>query len=336
MITQPISESSRHVLDTDDKVLITGASGFLGEYLCRRLQHQSLSYLSIERNLRLLTNSTDTCIVGDLSKAPLNLPVVNVDRVIHLAGVAHYYPKNVIEKEEIYQANIDITSNLIETIEINKLTPRQIVFVSTVAVYGVESGTNIPEDFPANPITPYGKAKFESEKLLTDWCNDHNVSLFIVRPGLIVGENPKGNLESLEKMIKKGIYIGIKGNNARKSLVHALDLCDLMVKGDKISGVYNITDGIQHGFNSVELAYAKKLNKRILMTLPKYVFSMASKIGDVLSILNIGFITDTNRLAKMCNPLTFSNEKISDDANWWKPEDSLKKMCDETLRKDTG
>jgi len=72
--------------------------------------------------------------------------------------------------------------------------PESFIFVSTVAVYGCETGEDIDENHPLKGNTPYALSKIQAEKFLTEWCHTNNVKLGIIRPSLIAGPNPPGNL----------------------------------------------------------------------------------------------------------------------------------------------
>src|SRR5665648_314148 len=136
------------------KILITGASGFLGSTMVPHLLslHHSLTTIGI--------TDTDNIHCNLASSIP-NIDT-NVDWVIHAAGKAHVVPRNSNEIAEFYQVNLEGTKNLLKGLEQTDKLPKAIVFISTVAVYGVESGTNITEEYPILGNSPYALSKIQA------------------------------------------------------------------------------------------------------------------------------------------------------------------------------
>ena len=181
------------------KLLLTGASGFLGS--------QMKPILSREYDVTSLGKRCDNDIQCDLSKEEA---FVNerYDVVVHAAGKAHVFPRSSEEIAAFYDVNYNGTINLCKALE-KAGCPKCFVFISTVAVYGSDSGEGIHEDHPLNGKTPYAKSKILAEGYLKDWCEEHDVILTILRPSLIAGPNPPGNLGSMIKGIESGRYVSI-------------------------------------------------------------------------------------------------------------------------------
>src|SRR5690606_13439252 len=141
-------------------LLFTGASGFLG---------QNVKPL-LERKYEVTTMGISE---GDDIKVNLatTVPVISetFDVVFHAAGKAHTVPKTEVEKQAFYDVNYQGTVNLCKALEQTTL-PKAFIFVSTVAVYGLEFGENITEAHPLNGDTPYALSKIQAEQFLTEWC----------------------------------------------------------------------------------------------------------------------------------------------------------------------
>lgn len=122
-------------------ILLTGSTGFLGMRVCELLHKKH----------------TVICFKGDLLK-PQTL--ASYDCVIHLAAQVPKTPSENTKK--LYEDNIRMTKNLLAAFR-----TKQIIFASTIEVYGAPVGTNkINEMTPVDPKTWYGKSKLESERLL--------------------------------------------------------------------------------------------------------------------------------------------------------------------------
>jgi GlcNAc-P-P-Und epimerase len=296
-------------------VLITGASGFLGTEVC--------SMISKEHNIYTLgrTQTAFKNIEADLSNRDILLPEVSFEHIVHLAGKAHSYPKTKEEIEAFNLVNYEGTINVLNALD-NQKSIKTFVFASTVAVYGVEFGENIRESFPTNPTTPYGKSKLSAEQYIIDWCKKKNISYLILRLPLVAGNNPPGNLGALKRAIKKGYYIKIKGNQAQKSIVLATDIAHLIAKFNWVSGIYNLTDGINPTFAEIECAIEKSQNKRVRLNVPLKFLKRAALIGDFLQKIKINIPINTLKIKKITSSLTFNDEKAIKELNW-KPNSAI-------------
>lgn len=108
------------------------------------------------------------------------VPTLNesFDVVLHAAGKAHVVPKSGEERKLFFDINYQGTVNLCKELELSGI-PKAFIFISTVAVYGLDFGENITEDHPLNGYTPYALSKIQAEEFLTDWCARNNITLGI-------------------------------------------------------------------------------------------------------------------------------------------------------------
>jgi nucleoside-diphosphate-sugar epimerase len=128
----------------------------------------------------------------DLSET---IPVLGkkYDIILHAAEKAHSIPRNNDEIKAFYKVNCDGTKSFCKGLEDSGLS-ESFIFTSTVAVYGCEYGESITEDHPLNAETPYGKSKIQAEEYLSEWSDRNNIHLTILRPSLLAGKNPHGNM----------------------------------------------------------------------------------------------------------------------------------------------
>jgi nucleoside-diphosphate-sugar epimerase len=241
------------------------------------------------------------------------------DRIIHAAGKAHSLPKHLLEEREFHWVNVDGTRNLLNGIDAwvesnqGRVYPRQFVFISTVAVYGLEGGVNISEDQVLVPTSAYGKSKLEAEKLVLDWGKEHRVNILILRLPLIFGLGAPGNLGAMEKAIKKGYYFRIGSGNAVRSMVEVEQLSDFLVNLDgSESGIYNLVS-YHRSFKEVEQIFSDLYYKRIKV-IPSWMAKFAAKLGDVIP----GFPLNSYRLKKLESSLTFNCSKAEQQLGWKK------------------
>lgn len=285
------------------KLLFTGASGFLCNNIFRLLEQK---YCIITVGL----TSQDNCRVNIAQ----DVPVLNeqFDVVLHAAGKAHSIPKTAEEKKLFFDVNLQGTKNLCAALE-NSGIPKAFIFISTVAVYGCDFGDNITEEHPLNGTTPYALSKIEAEKYLEEWCASHNVVLSIIRPSLIAGPNPPGNLGAMIKGLKTGRYLSIGVGRARKSVLMVQDIANLVPLLIEKGGIYNVCDTYQPNFRELERLICKQLNKRLPLSVPYWFAKCLAKVGDALGEKAP---INTLKLRKITESLTFSNEKAIKELGW--------------------
>ena len=209
-------------------LLFTGASGFLG--------HNILPLLREKYEVETVGLTSQDSYQINIAQ---NIPKLHkrYDIVLHAAGKAHSVPKTEEEKKFFFDVNLQGTKNLCVALEDDSI-PKAFIFISTVAVYGCDFGENITEEHPLNGITPYALSKIQAEKYLQEWCMIHNVKLSVIRPSLIAGSNPPGNLGAMIEGIKTGKYLSIRRGKARKSVLMVQDIANLVPLLVEKEGIY--------------------------------------------------------------------------------------------------
>ena len=284
-------------------LLFTGASGFLGNNIIHLLNG---TYNIISVGL----SPQDTYLVDIATDIPTFTDAFDV--VLHAAGKAHSIPKTEEEKQLFFDVNLQGTKNLCTALE-NSGIPKAFIFISTVAVYGCDSGENITEEHPLNGTTPYALSKIKAEKYLQGWCAMHNVKLSILRPSLIAGPNPPGNLGAMIRGIRNGKYLSIAGGKARKSVLMVQDIANLLPMLIEKGGIYNVCDSYQPSFRELEMVICKQLSRKGPISIPYWLAKSMAVVGDCL-----GEKAPINslKLRKITSSLTFSNEKATRELGW--------------------
>ena len=285
------------------KLLFTGASGFLG-YNIRPLLEKSYDVHTIG-----LTDDDDIKFNIAKDAPPIN---THYDVVLHAAGKAHTVPRTTVEAQVFFDVNYQGTVNLCKALEKAGI-PKELIFISTVAVYGCEYGDLITEEHPLNGETPYAKSKIMAEEYLTDWCAKNGVVLGILRPSLLAGKNAPGNLGAMVNGIKKGFYMNIAGGKVVKSVLMAEDIAHLLPLLEEKGGIYNVCDTRQPSFGEISMSVAKQLGKGKPLSIPYWMAWCIAKMGD---LLGSKAPINSYKLGKMTRSLTFSNLKARTELNW--------------------
>lgn len=294
-----------------EKILLTGSSGFLGLEIYNYLKSQKFEIFSLGRSI-------NCDIICDLSKEVPTCNQLNFDYVIHAAGKAHIVPKTKKEIEDFHNVNVNGTLNLLNSLKDH--LPKTLIFISSVAVYGLDSGNQIDESYPLIGVTPYAKSKIEAEKIVIDFGEKFNINIVIIRPPLITGKSPSGNLGDLMSAIKKGFYFRIGDGSAKRSMVSSLDIAKIIPTLFKKQGIYNLTDGIHPSFKDIDTYIGDMYNKSIIL-MPLWFVRCLAYIGNIFPF----FPLNSTKFTKMTKSLTFSDDKAVNELGW-QPESALKQL----------
>jgi nucleoside-diphosphate-sugar epimerase len=281
------------------KMLLTGATGFLGKIVLDNLKEFDI--ISLGRK----ECDINVDFVYNQFVAP------QVDVVLHSAGKAHVIPKTKDQEEDFFKVNVNGTKNLLISLEKN--LPKYFIFISTVAVYGRSSGSLIKENSCLSAMDPYGKSKIEAEFLIQEWCSINNVVLCIFRLPLIAGTNPPGNLGSMIKAIKKGFFFNISKKDAKKSIVSAYDLVKIIPTAMKMGGIYNLTDGNHPSINDLSLFISYQLGKQKPIIIPYFLALVLARFGD---LFKNRFPFNSVVFMKLTSTLTFDDSLARNKLNW--------------------
>lgn len=292
-----------------ENLLFTGGTGFLGKNI--------KPILDINYYVTTCGLTPEDEIKVNLAKEVPNFNM-HYDVVLHAAGKAHMIPKTEVEKQSFFDVNYQGTVNLCSALE-KVGVPNSFVFISSVAVYGCESGELITEEHQLKGDSPYAKSKILAEEYLIAWCKKHNVVLGILRPSLLAGKNAPGNLGAMVSGVKKGLYMNIAGGKVVKSILMAEDIAHIFPLVAAKGGIYNVCDSFQPSFGQIAESVARQLGKGKPISIPYWIAWCMAKVGDLL-----GNKTPINsyKLEKMVKSLTFSNEKARNELGW-EPMDVL-------------
>jgi len=291
---------------------VTGGTGFLGRQIvegCRR-RGEDVTVLGLEE-----LPDTPTMVV-DLTQPGIDLGEKSFDVVYHLAGLAHFIPKTDDDARKFFDVNVEGTKNLLSALSLSE-PPEAILFVSTVAVYGLETGEMIAEDQARQATDPYGLSKIDAEDVLHGWATGKNTRLSILRLPLVAGPNPVGNLGAMVSALKARRYVNIAGGRARRSMVLARDVADAMPLAADHGGTYHLTDGHHPSFAELSSSLAGRIGVRQPGNLPKLPAHMLAAAGDAL-----GWMTrkempfNSRKLGKMSASFTFSDEAAREQLKW--------------------
>lgn len=246
------------------KVLITGASGFVGFHLIEAALAKGLDvYAAVRKSsdVRHLSSYNINYTYLDFTSADSlekELKEKQYGYIIHAAGTTK--AKN---QEEYNRVNASYTVNLAKAAANTASSLQKMVFISSLASVGplTETKELITEQTPPDPLTSYGKSKLLAEEQL----KEIKLPLIILRPTAVYGSRDK-DIFIILKTFNKGFEPYIGSTPQQLSFVYVKDLAlasvNSLFTNDGANGTYNITDG--NCYDRYEMANITKsvLNKK--------------------------------------------------------------------------
>jgi len=212
-------------------VLVTGASGFVGQALKARLAELSgFDVMGAVRSLGQAEHVDDVAIGSLDGSAKLEEVVEGKDVVIHAAARAHIMKDEVPDAlAEYRKVNVEGTLNLAR--QAAKAGVARFIYISSIKVNGEQTPLGNPftaDDVPA-PEDPYGVSKLEAEIGLREIGSETRMEVVIIRPPLVYGPDVKGNFASMIKLVEKGLPLPLGSIHNKRSLVALDNLVDLII-----------------------------------------------------------------------------------------------------------
>ena len=205
------------------KVLVTGATGFIGQAVVTQLLGQNHQLIATTRSISsaMPTSVKQIQISSMSSDNDWSEALQGVSKVVHLAARAHVLHEQVADPlAEFRKVNTNGTLHLAR--EAAKNGVERFIFLSSIGVNGNSSNKPFTElDIP-NPAEDYAVSKYEAEKGLLEISHNTAMEVVIIRPPLVYGPNAPGNFANLLKWVKKGVPLPFAAVDNKRSFI-ALD-----------------------------------------------------------------------------------------------------------------
>lgn len=215
------------------RIIVTGASGYLGKHLLPLLIPQATHIYACNTSGKGINSSfsnvtwhqlhdqTSDCIISTL--------LSNVDCIIHLAGRAHKMQDTSSNPlVDFRRINCDFTHRLAQLA--SQAQVKRFIYISSIKVMGEQTLNHaFSIAMQPAPADPYGQSKWEAEQALIKVCHGETMDWVIIRPPLIYGPAAKGNLATLMKVVHKGLPLPLGKICNQRDMVSIYNLCDLII-----------------------------------------------------------------------------------------------------------
>ena len=226
------------------KILLTGATGFIGSYFRNNNRSDEISPFSFQH--------------GDISSSDFS----KFDAILHLAALVHQM--KTADRAEYEVINVQKTLELAAKAKSDGV--KHFIFMSTVKVYGEESDTVYTEKTPCHPQDDYGRSKLRAENELQK-LSDTNFIVSIIRTPIVYGVGVKANIKNLIDLIKKSSVLPFKNTHNIRSMVYIGNLCALIesVLEHRVSGIYLACDDTSLSTSEFIQKIAVSLGKKLYL-----------------------------------------------------------------------
>lgn len=288
------------------RILITGASGFVGSHLVPFLSREHEVFISSPRN-----DSFPSVLEQPMSpKTDWTNRLRHIECVVHLAARVHVMKENSLDAISEYRE-----SNVHMTLQLAKAAAEQgvkrFVYMSSVKAVADRSLIDPVTAFTEpNPSSPYGISKLEAEIELTKLSKQTGIELVILRPPLIYGPGVGGNMKSLLEFAESGIPAPLGSIENKRTLVSIWNLMDLV--GDACVNS-NASGGIALAGDPTSLSTGELVKLlRISLGMHPRVFAFPTQVLNLLAKLT----GQTQRMRRLTESFTLLPGTTIPEWNW--------------------
>lgn len=268
------------------KVLVTGATGFIGSHVADKLLAKGYYVRCIARktsNLRWLDGKNFEIVEASLDNPESLIKAVEgVDYVYHVAGLT--FARNY---EEFLKGNRDATANLISVVEKHAPNIKRFLFVSSQTVAGPAKSLYEPVDetTPRNPITSYGRSKKEAEDVVLSYKD--KIPFTILRAPAVYGPRDTA-IYDIFRTVKMGLGTMVGFRDKYISLIHSEDLSRGIIEAAESEKtkdeIYFVSSEEFYTWKQLINIIAEKMNKKFVLKirLPHFIVLTVAAISEFL------------------------------------------------------
>lgn len=248
-------------------LLVTGANGFVGRALLRRLEPERVEIrAAVRRKDHSLPSRVKQLIVPDVTdRSAWRVALADVDSVVHLAAHAHVVRQAVTPAQiaEYQRINVDGTRVLLE--ESTAAGVVRFVFVSSVLAVAQESDALLNESSTPRPVNAYGESKLAAELLVRATAAESGMRATILRPPLVYGPGMRANMLRLFALANRGLPLPFAAVRNRRSILFVDNLAESIwqvLQSEAASGeTFFVSDGRDYSTPELIALIAKALGR---------------------------------------------------------------------------
>lgn len=295
------------------RVLLTGATGFVGGALLRCLSADKLDLLVAVRSSYIPRYAEQALNVGNINaETDWSAALDGVDVVIHVAGLAHLRKRGKQNSLAAFRSiNVDGTLALARQAVATGV--RRFIFISSIGVNGYQGGRALLADDKPAPTDPYSQSKWEAEQGLMMLAESSALEVVIIRPPLVYGAGAPGNFGKLVRAVAQGVPLPFGAVHNHRTLVALENLVDLIAvcitHPAAVNQVFLAGDAEEISTTELLRLIARALNKSSrLLPIPVSVMEFGA-----------GLLGQRDQVKKICGDLRVDISKAERLLGWVPP-----------------
>lgn len=300
------------------RVLVSGASGFIGCRVAADLQQQGFA---VRRMLREQDGAED-CVCADLADPPsLARACEQMELVVHCAGRAHAFGARPAE-DEILQQAVNAAGSLALAQAAAAAGVRHFVFLSSVKAVGHPGRECAAEDWPLPPDSAYGRAKRAAEQSLHALSEQTGMAVTSLRLAMVYGHGSRGNLERMLAGVRAGWFPPLPDTGGRRSLVHVADVVaairSVLDEPRAFGRIWNVASAQQPVVSEIQACARVVLGREpARWSVPAVLLRAAGRVGDGLSALSGRPLPLSSEIVRrLLDSECYSAEAIRQELGW--------------------
>jgi uncharacterized protein (TIGR01777 family) len=270
-----------------NSVLITGASGLIGQRLTELLLQKGCRVSHLGRSIR---RGKIPSFVWDPDAGTIDNNAFNgIDTVIHLAGAGIADKRwSHARKKEILDSRLRSTALLVKSLKATHSSVKTVIAASAIGYYGFGNSDTVlnEESLPGSDFLSSVVVKWEQE---TDRIDSPGIRLVKIRIGIVLSERG-GALKEIVRPVRWGVGASLGTGKQLVSWIHLDDLCEMFmmaIQQEQIAGVYNATAPNPVTNQNLTESIASVLGRRILLpNVPSFALHLL--IGEMADLVLFG------------------------------------------------
>lgn len=300
------------------RVLVTGASGFVGSPLCRHLSQSGINVRAVVRNPSIPVvppAEWETFVLGEINESTdWRQALTGVDVVIHAAARVHVMrDRSEDPLAEFRRVNTTGTEHLAR--QAARLGVQRVVYLSSIKVNGENTEPFAPfrETDSPNPQDPYGISKLEGEVALKNVASETGLEVVIVRPPLVYGPHVRGNVATMLSLAYRGIPLPLGSIANSRSFLAVENLCSFLhqcITSPAAAGeTFLVSDGRALSTPELFRLLSAGMGKRArLYSIPDRLLKTVCTVGGLRNIYR-----------RLCQSLVVDARKATELLGWQAP-----------------
>jgi nucleoside-diphosphate-sugar epimerase len=308
---------------------VTGAGGFVGQALCRRLLADGWRVRGAVRTSQgtIMTDGVEIIHIGGIERA-VDWPALlsGMEVIVHLAARVHVARETALDPSAAFrEINVRATERLAKAATVAGV--KRLIYISTVKVHGEVSQKPLTEEDPIAPSDPYSVSKWEAEQVLRRISGETGLDVVIMRPPLVYGPGVKAKFLSLLQWVAGVFPLPFGAIENRRSLIYLENLVDaisvVMIRPEAAGQTFLVSDGQDVSTPQLirQIATSMHIQPRlwpVSTKLLKFLGSISGHNAETAKIIG-SFSVDTSKIGERLQwrpPYAFE-EGIHETVKWY-------------------